>query len=262
MGYNYEKFLKKKRHAYHNLKKIYKEEEKVEDYWQNLGEHRMPNKEFTKWKKNLLYDHTWQTNIEAIIDYGKIVDSEKILEVGCGWGRILVGLRKYFPNSHLVGIDIIPGLLKKAEITIKEETGSIENLDLQIGNIDKLSFNDDSFDKVISIRVLQYVPNPIKTIMELKRVTKKNGKVIITVPNKLNPRQALRYHTKLYSPKDVYKWFKKNDFNDIKIGTIRFLPRFKHKPKADSKIRIVEKIGSNTPLVNKFGGLIICSGKK
>lgn len=262
MTHEYEKFLKNKRRKYRSLKEIYKNEKAVKDYWQNLGEHKMSNKDFTNWKKSLLYDHTWQTNIEAIIKYGELSDGEKILDIGCGWGRILVGLKKYFPHSELVGVDIIPELLKKAETTIKEETGTLENLDLVVGNIDKLPFKSNSFDKVISIRVLQYVTDPLRTVKELNRVTKKGGRVMIIVPNKLNPRQVLRYHTKLYQLKDVYLWFKENKFIDIKIGTIRFLPRLKHKLRAESSIRMIEKIGSKTPLVKKLGGLIICSGKK
>jgi ubiquinone/menaquinone biosynthesis C-methylase UbiE len=262
MIYNYEKFLKNKRKNQKDLKNLYRNEAKVEKYWQELGEHIMSDEEFQKWKDKLLYDHTWQTNMEAIIDYGKLTDDEKILDVGCGWGRILIGLKKYLPHSFLVGTDVIEGLLKKAQEVIKEEVGNLDNMELLISDINKLSFDDNFFDKVICIRVLQYVSKPVETLKKLKRITKKGGRVIIIVPNKLNLRQALRYHTKLYRPSEVYNWFKRSNFSQIKIGTIRFLPRFRHKPRRGSRIRIVEKIGSTTPLINKLGGLIICSGKK
>jgi len=262
MNYNYEEFLKKERQKFPDLKRIYHHKEKVKDYWQRLGEQAMSDRAFEEWKKKILYDHTWQTNMEAIVRYGEINDGEKILDVGCGWGRILVGLRKFFPHSYLVGIDIIPQLLERAKKVIKEEIGNLDKLELLVADIDQLPFQDDTFDKVIAIRILQYVPDPYYSLNELKRVTKKGGRVVITVPNKLNPRQLFFYHTKLYGPSDVYQWFKEAHFSDIKIGSIRFLPRFKHKPRYDSKLRIIEKIGSYIPFINKLGGLIICSGKK
>lgn len=262
MNFDYEKFLKKERKKRKNLKNLYLNQKEVKRYWQDLGEHRMGEESFNQWAKKLLYDHTWQTNMEAIIEYGQIRDKEKILDVGCGWGRILVGLKKFFPHSLIWGIDIVPNFLKKAQEIIEKEIGNDKNCFLMTGDINQLKFEDDFFDKVISIRVLQYVPDPVKSLKELKRVTKNGGRVIITLPNKWNIRQIFKYHTKLYSPNEVYSWFKKNNFSEIKIGTIRFLPRFQHKISGQSKIRIIEKICAQIPLINKLGGVIIASGKK
>ena len=48
-------------------------------------------------------------------------------------------------------------------------------------DIQKLSFEDKSFDIVLCQEVLEHLPDPIKAIKELKRVSRE--KVIITVPN-------------------------------------------------------------------------------
>ncbi len=48
-------------------------------------------------------------------------------------------------------------------------------------DIQNLSFKDKSFDIVLCQEILEHVPNPVKAIAELIRVTKKQ--LIITVPN-------------------------------------------------------------------------------
>ena len=91
-------------------------------------------------------------------------------------------------------------------------------------------------------------------------MAKKNGRVIVGIPNKLNPFYTFKYHTKLYSPFEVKNWFKQLGFSDIKIKIIRFLP-FAHHFKLGSKIMILEKIGQRTPLLKWIGAVILISGK-
>jgi ubiquinone/menaquinone biosynthesis C-methylase UbiE len=261
---DYEDFLKNKLRKQSNLKNLYKDDEKVKQYWEESGPHILEEKEFQEWKKKMLYDHTWQTNIEAIFKYGNFKDGEKILDIGCSWGRIIIGIKKYFPNDEIIGTDIIESVLGVAKKICKKELGKLnKNISfIRAAAEDLKLFPDESFDRVIAVRVMQYVANPKNALKEFKRVTKKGGRVVVVLPNKLNPRQILYYHTKLYTPSEVKNWFLENKFKRIKLGTIRFLPRLKHKPRHDSKLRIFEKLGSDTPILNKFGGLIICSGEK
>lgn len=255
------KLVATERKKFKDLKSLYEDKNQVKKYWNKTGAHRLSDREFGKVKNQLLYDNSWQTTIDALIKFGGINNGDKILEVGCGWGRILVGLKKYFPKSQLVGMDITKELLQRADSVIKKETGSIKNVKLITGDIDKLTFKKNTFDKAIAIRVLQYVPNPQNSLAELKRVVKENGQVIIAVPNKFNPIYLLRYHTKLYKPSAVKKWFETAGFSEIKIKTIRFVP-FAHHFKANSKIMILEKIGQSIPLIKWIGGVIIITGKK
>ena len=54
-----------------------------------------------------------------------------------------------------------------------------------------MPFNDDCFDKVLLFDVIHHLDEPEKTLREIYRVLKKNGKIIIYEPNKLNPLIAL-----------------------------------------------------------------------
>lgn len=259
---DYKKFLKEKRREIRFLLPfLYQDKKAVFEYWTNLGEHQMSDAEFNEWISYKLYNHNWRVHLETIIQEGQIRDGERILDVGCGWGRILIGLRKYLPHAELVGIEIIEKLIERAKKAIIREIGSLDRIDLLVGDADDLPFKNQSFDRVIAIRVLQYLPSPARTLKEFKRVLKDGGTVVIAVPNKLNPVHFFRYHTKLYSPGEVKSWLQKAGFSQVKIKPIRFVPYAEHFS-YNSKIEILESLAQKIPLLKWIGGLIIGSGKK
>lgn len=69
-------------------------------------------------------------------------------------------------------------LKKRYDITLADY--SPKDKVIKKEDVQNLSFKDKSFDIVLCQQVLEHVPNPVKAISELKRVTKKQ--LIITVP--------------------------------------------------------------------------------
>lgn len=97
----------------------------------------------------------------------------KILEVGIGTGR---NLPLVSANFHLTGIDLTPGMLEKAKRRAAELGVKV---DLQIGDVQQLTFADASFDTIIATCVFCSVPDPILGFREIKRVLKPKGKLIL-----------------------------------------------------------------------------------
>lgn len=95
-----------------------------------------------------------------------------VLEAGCGDGRLLNNLIDEY--EILCGIDINPESLKHVK------TPKIQ------GNINKLPFEDKSYDLVLFCEVLEHLPYSIykKSIKEIERVAKEY--IIISVPNNEN----------------------------------------------------------------------------
>ena len=54
---------------------------------------------------------------------------------------------------------------------------------MQVDANQPLPFDDDSFDLIWCSEVLEHLENPGKFIAELRRVTRKNGDIILTTPN-------------------------------------------------------------------------------
>lgn len=94
----------------------------------------------------------------------------KILDVGCGTGKNMELLSHY---GTVYGVDISAKALsycKKRGLT-----------NLKKADITKLPFQNNFFDIIIALDILEHVDDH-KAVKELQRVTKKDGTIILTVP--------------------------------------------------------------------------------
>jgi len=240
-------------------KTLHRNKEAVLDYWQDSA-HRMKAKgTFLQLKNNLIFDHTWITTTKALLEEGSIREGDRLLDVGCGWGRTISGIKYFVPDTMTVGIDVNRIRLDQAR-RILDDLQLGDNVELGICDADDLGFRDGSFDVVVSVRLLQYVPDPVRTVKEFTRVLKPGGRLVITVPNKLNPIRFLTYGRVLYSPRAVKGWFVQNKLSDISCRTIGFLPTFR-RVHWQSRLLAVE-VAQGVPILNLIGGLVLCSGRK
>ncbi|MFX0015651.1 MAG: class I SAM-dependent methyltransferase [Promethearchaeota archaeon] len=116
--------------------------------------------------------------LEAEIQYvlGQIIPSDTVLELGCGYGRVLGRLSKKAQTVY--GIDI-----SEASIILAQEfLTDLSNVKLQIMNAQSLAFADQVFDMVIAIQngLSAFKGDPNETIKESIRVTKPGGKVLFS----------------------------------------------------------------------------------
>jgi len=96
-----------------------------------------------------------------------------ILDIGCGAGD---HLKKLWGLGSLYGIDVTDSVLKKAQ---KQN----ENINFIHAPAENLPFNDNFFDLVFSIEVVEHVQNPKKMFKEIQRVLKPGGYFIFQTPN-------------------------------------------------------------------------------
>lgn len=121
-----------------------------------------------------------------LIKFAGLNSFGRVLDVGCGNGFIaylmsliskeVIATDLYAPDtrSHTVGIESARRLFLK--------TGS-RNIPLLSCSIEQIPFKDDSFDVVFSSYTLHYLKDRAPALNELRRVVKKDGLVILMVPN-------------------------------------------------------------------------------
>ena len=109
----------------------------------------------------------WKPLAKDIISNYNLSDNSKILDVGCGKGYLLLEIKKLLPKIQLTGIDISKYALDCAPKEIKDNF-FIHNAK------DKLPFDNDSFDLVISINTIHNLKlyDVQKCITEIERVGK------------------------------------------------------------------------------------------
>lgn len=97
----------------------------------------------------------------------------KALEAGVGTGKNI----PYYPRTlKITAIDLSFPMLKRA----RRRASRLDlNLDLQEMDAQELAFPDHVFDTAFATFVFCSVPEPVRGLQELRRVTKKGGKLLL-----------------------------------------------------------------------------------
>ena len=105
-----------------------------------------------------------------------------VLDVGCGTGYpSLEILRKLDEQSRIIAIDSSSPMLDEA----RTKAGALAGKRIFFRSesvTPKLAFTDDVYDLVLCNAVLQELDDPEHAIRDLARVTKPDGRVIVTLP--------------------------------------------------------------------------------
>ncbi len=91
----------------------------------------------------------------------------RTLDIGCGTGR---NLPLYGPGVDVVGLDPCPHALRRAH---RRAPG----VELMLGSAESLPFPDASFDTVVSGLVFCSVGDPVKGLLEVRRVLRPGGQL-------------------------------------------------------------------------------------
>lgn len=110
--------------------------------------------------------------ISKVFDEVKSVPNCILLDIGCGFNYKFLSLIEPY-IAHGTGIDfkvdsIASGKVRTIQTTLNET----------------LPFEDNSFDIVTMLAVLEHLEKPKEIVLEIARVLKKGGKLVLTVPGK------------------------------------------------------------------------------
>ena len=116
-------------------------------------------------------EYSGQKIYENIVKYLEL-ENKKVLEIGCGTGRISALLSK--ETNFLAALDPDENAIRKAE-------ANIPGVDFSVGSGEELNFADNFFDVVIFTLSLHH-QNSRKALREASRVVKTCGKVLVIEP--------------------------------------------------------------------------------
>jgi ubiquinone/menaquinone biosynthesis C-methylase UbiE len=120
--------------------------------------------------------------------YGRLLEKEiellslkpgmRVLDAGCGTGVMTRRMAIKVSPGEVNGVDMDSLFIEEArKIATKE---GVSNIKFSLGNVDDLKFEDCVFDLSYCRLVLMHVKDPVKTVTELRRVTKIGGIVAVS----------------------------------------------------------------------------------
>jgi SAM-dependent methyltransferase len=99
---------------------------------------------------------------------------ERVLDLGCGAGRFLAALRD--AGSEPVGVEI-------AEAAVERARENVPGADVRLLGADgTLPLGHGEVDLVWCSEVLEHIPDVAGTLFEVRRVLKRGGRLLLTVP--------------------------------------------------------------------------------
>jgi ubiquinone/menaquinone biosynthesis C-methylase UbiE len=123
----------------------------------------------------------YQRITETITDIHDVVLERLAPEAGDRWldlatGTGAVAERAAAAGANVTGLDLAPALIE----TAKERAGELGlEIDYMVGDVERLPFDDASFDKVSSTCGIMFSPDHEASARELARVTKPRGRIAL-----------------------------------------------------------------------------------
>lgn len=115
---------------------------------------------------------------ERVVRTVRVPLNARVLDAGCGSGRVALAVKFRSPDAEVIGLDGDPHIL-----TLARRKAARRNLDVKFfeGFIETVPFPDGSFDLVFSILVLHHLPEEAKVqaCREMFRVLRPGGRAII-----------------------------------------------------------------------------------
>jgi arsenite methyltransferase len=116
-----------------------------------------------------------------------ISGDERVLDLGCGRGAVLLMAAEYLPQGHAVGIDIwsIKDQSGNAMATTEQNAlaeGVAERVELHTADMRQLPFESGSFDLIVSSVAIHNISNELgrdQAIDEAWRVLRPGGRLLI-----------------------------------------------------------------------------------
>jgi ubiquinone/menaquinone biosynthesis C-methylase UbiE len=111
--------------------------------------------------------------------------SVDVLDVACGTGVVSRLLsEKLVEPSRIVGTDLNPAMV---EVAKRQTPASIHNLEWFAADVAELPFGDGEFDVVFCQQGLQFFPDRLSALREIRRVLKGEGYLILTCWRSVSP---------------------------------------------------------------------------
>jgi ubiquinone/menaquinone biosynthesis C-methylase UbiE len=138
--------------------------------------------------------------LERIVRMAEAGPEDTVLDVACGPGLLTCAFARVV--HHAVGIDITPAMLDQARRTQQEQ--GLENVSWQSGDVASLPYPDRHFSIVVSRFVFHHLLQPLTVLMEMKRVCKPGGRVVVAdMAPAANKADALNAVERLRDPSHV-----------------------------------------------------------
>ena len=136
------------------------------------------------------------TPYRRILAAAAITGQDRVLDLGCGIGNILIALAERTDFTHpLQGVDVSPDLIRIGEHEAAR-AGLNDRIRLQVAPATRLPFDEGAFDVVLTSHVLKHLDDEalLASFREIARVLRPGGRFLLWEFDR-SPRSALLFRS-------------------------------------------------------------------
>ena len=123
---------------------------------------------------NLLQNFWHSHKINLAMKLLSQISFANCLDIGCASGYMISEIAKSYPKAKYFGIDIYDKAIEYAK-------KRYPNIKFQVASVAKLPFKNNTFDLILFYETIEHVENPRACLLEIKRVLKKDGTLILAM---------------------------------------------------------------------------------
>ena len=174
---------------------------------------------------NLSIVESYTKTLSILETFLKVQKNDLVLDLGCGPGNLIYPLLKY--TSKIIGIDI-----SKNALTVAKKYFVCKNVGFILADAENLPLRDECLDKIFAFEVLEHLPNPQKALIEIYRVLKPRGLLVMLQQYRLDDYAVIwhRFLYKIHLVKNAHSHLEMEHINQLKPEEwIRLLAKSKFK---------------------------------
>ncbi|MGF1569762.1 MAG: class I SAM-dependent methyltransferase [Nodosilinea sp.] len=121
----------------------------------------------------------WHRFGQSTVDRLSLRPGDRVLDVCCGTGASAIPAATAVGSSgQVLGIDVAESLLQLARHKARQQ--ELKNVEFRWGDFENLGLADESFDAIVCVFGIFFVPDMLAATRELWRMVRPGGKLAIT----------------------------------------------------------------------------------
>ena len=110
---------------------------------------------------------------KIIKSFSKYRSNNRILDIGCFYGTFLKAASDF--DWEIYGTEISKDIIPHAQKNTKG--------DIRLGELENINFEENYFDVVVMMDVIEHLQDPLKTLQEINRILRPGGLLYFDTPN-------------------------------------------------------------------------------
>jgi ubiquinone/menaquinone biosynthesis C-methylase UbiE len=157
--------------------------------------------------------------VPGLLDLAELPAGERVLDVATGTGVVArLAARRVAPGGSVTGLDLNEGML---EVARRLALPPGLTVDWRQGSALALPFSDGAFDVVLCQQGLQFFPDRLKALQEMRRVLASVGRVAFSVWTGASPyfvaqREGLARHVSTEAATSIAAAFSLGDADELR----------------------------------------------